>query len=166
MSRVKSSDIPHYELLCLISNKYSETEAEPIRANINKLISDHEGTITFEENWGKRKLAYPIEGFRHGYYYLVEFDIAGPKLNELNNRLRLSNDIVRHQIIKKHRKTAVEIAEDARIAEKIATRRKTEEAAIADKKASKETKDEDDKRTDLKDFDQELDKIIDVSNLL
>ena len=67
MSRAKSSDIPHYELLCLFSNKFSESEVEPIRANVNKLITDNGGKITLEEYWGKRKLAYRVDGFRHGY---------------------------------------------------------------------------------------------------
>jgi len=161
MARVKSSEVPHYELLCLISNKYTETETEPIRANITKLINDQGGTITFEENWGKRKLAYPINGFRHGYYYLVEFDLNGPKLQELNNRLRLSNEIVRHQIVKKHKKTAAELAEEASIAAKIAARKKAEEAE--DKKAEEEKSD---KRADIESIDSELDKIIDAANLL
>ncbi len=164
MSQVKSSEIPHYELLCLISNKYSETEVEPIRAMVNKLITDNGGAITLEENWGKKKLAYPIGGFRHGYYYLVEFDIAGPKLNEVTNRLRLSNEIVRHQVIVKHKKTAAEVAEDAKIQQKIAARRKAE----ADTEIKKETavSETEDKRSNLTDLDQDLDKIIDAANLL
>lgn len=161
MSRVKSSDMPHYELLCLISNKYSETEVEPIRATINKLITDNGGTITLQENWGKKKLAYPIGGFRHGYYYLVEFDILGPKLQELTNRLRLSNEIVRHQVVVKHKKTAAEIAEDAKIQQKIADRRKAEEAAAVKPESTVA-----DKRSELGDLDQDLDKIIDAANLL
>ncbi len=165
MAKVKSSEIPHYELLCLISNKFSETEVEPIRARISKLITDQGGKITAEEYWGKRKLAYQIDGFRHGYYQLVEFDLEGPKLTEVSNRLRLSNDILRHQIVKKRLKTAAEIEADAKIAAKIAAKRKeaaaAEEAAAEAKKPATE-----DTRSDLKDLEQDLDKIIDASNML
>jgi len=163
MSRVKSSDIPHYELLCLFSNKFSETEVEPIRANVIKLITDQGGAITLEEYWGKRKLAYPITGFRHGYYLLVEFDLEGPKLQELNNRLRLSNEVLRHQIIKKHKKTAADLAQEANVAARIAAKVKAEADEVEEKKTSK-TKD--DKRADLESLDTELDKIIDATNML
>ncbi len=161
MAKNKSADIPHYELLCLFSNKFSETEVEPIRQRVEQMILDYSGQITSQEYWGKRKLAYVIDGFRHGYYHLVEFNLEGPKLNELNNRLRLSNDILRHQIVKKRLKTAAELKAEEEIAAKIAARRKAEEAEQTDK-----TKTVDDTRTELKDLDQEIDKIIDASNLL
>ncbi len=159
MSKTKSSEIPHYELLCLISNKFSETEVEPIRVRIAKLIADHGGQITSEEYWGKRKLAYQIEGFRHGYYHLIEFNLNGPKLNELTNRLRLSGDILRHQVVKKRLKTSAELEADAEIAAKIAARKKAAETP-------EETVAADDDRAELKDLDKELDNIIDAGNLI
>jgi small subunit ribosomal protein S6 len=160
MSKTKSSDIPHYELLCLFSNKYSETEVEPIRLRIAKLITDNGGQITSEEYWGKRKLAYDIDGFRHGYYHLIEFNIDGPKLIEVTNRLRLSSDILRHQVIKKKLKTAAELKAEEEMAKKIAAHRKASEASPEKAESA------DDKRAELKDLDQEFDKIIDASNLL
>lgn len=153
--------MPHYELLCLISNKFSESEVEPIRETIKKMLADYGGKITMEEYWGKRKLAYKVDGFRHGYYYLVEFDMEGPKLNEINNRLRLSKEILRHQIVVKRKRTAAELEEEARIKAKIAAKRKAETEA-----EEKKTETKDDKRTSLENFDQELDKIIDAANLL
>ena len=164
MSKTKSSDIPHYELLCLFSNKFSETEVEPIRARVGKMIVDYGGQITSEEYWGKRKLAYDIDGFRHGYYHLIEFNLDGPKLQELTNRLRLSNDILRHQVIKKRLKTAADLQAEEEIAKKIAARRKA--AETAENTATEKDEVADDKRADLKDLDQEFDKIIDASNLL
>ncbi len=158
MSKSKSSEVPHYELLCLFSNKFSETEVEPIKERVGKLINDYGGTITSQEYWGKRKLAYQVDGFRHGYYHLIEFNIDGPKLIEVSNRLRLSNDILRHQIVKKHLKTAAELKKEAEVAVKIAARKKAE-APAAEESA-------DDNRAELKDLDQKLDKIIDASNLL
>lgn len=160
MSKTKSSDIPHYELLCLFSNKFSETEVEPIRQRVGKLITDNGGQITSEEYWGKRKLAYDVDGFRHGYYHLIEFNIDGPKLQEVTNRLRLSSDILRHQVIKKKLKTAAELKAEEEMAKKIAAHRKASETATEKEETA------DDKRAELKDLDQEFDKIIDASNLL
>lgn len=161
MAKNKSADVPHYELLCLFSNKFSESEVEPIRQRVEQMITEYGGQITSQEYWGKRKLAYDIDGFRHGYYHLVEFNLDGPKLNELTNRLRLSKDILRHQVVKKRLKTAAELKAEEEMAAKIAARRKAEEAQSKEKAQG-----EDDKRADLKDLDQEFDKIIDASNLL
>lgn len=162
MSKTKSAEIPHYELLCLISNKYSETEVEPIRQKIEKLITDADGQITHQEYWGKRRLAYDVDGFRHGYYHLIEFNLEGKKLNDITNRLRLANDILRHQVVKKRLKTAAELKADEEVAAKIAARRKNE----AEENKKEEVAEGDDTRTELKNLDQELDKIIDASNLL
>ena len=70
MSKTKSSKIPHYELLYIVSNKYSEEELEPIKNKVNKIIEENGGKITFSEDWGKKKLCYPIKHFSYGYYLL------------------------------------------------------------------------------------------------
>lgn len=121
MSKVKSDKTPHYELLYLVSNKYSEAELEPIKTKVNKLIENHGGEITYSETMGKRRLAYAIKGFRYGYYELVEFDLAGSELIKLEKDLKLDHEILRHQVVKKIKLTAEEIkAEAARIAERLA----------------------------------------------
>ena len=108
MSKTKSSKIPHYELLYLISNQFTEEEVKPIAEKINKIISDNGGNITLAEDWGKRRLSYPINNFYHGYYGLVEFDLAGEQLAKVDRFLRMSSDILRHQIVSKKLKTAEE----------------------------------------------------------
>lgn len=101
MAKVKSSEIPHYELLYIISNKFSEDELAPIKQKIEKLIANNQGQITFQDDWGKKRLAYPIKHFRHGYYHLLEFDLPADKIKVVGDYLRLSDQILRHQIIKK-----------------------------------------------------------------
>lgn len=121
MSKVKSDKTPHYELLYLVSNKYSEAELEPIKTKVNKLIENHGGEISYSETMGKRRLAYAIKGFRYGYYELVEFDLAGSELIKLEKDLKLDHEILRHQVVKKIKLTAEEIkAEATRIAERLA----------------------------------------------
>jgi len=161
MSKTKSDQTPHYELLYLISNKYSEDEVKPIVEKVHSLIAASQGTITSKEDLGKKRLAYPIKGFRYGYYSLAEFDMAGINLAVLDRALRMMNEILRHQIVVKSIQTAEQIAKDKKIAEKIAEKNLKEEKAAEEK-----IKEQDKEKVDLKDLDEKLDKILETDDLL
>jgi len=160
MAKSKSSEIPHYELLYLISNKYSEDEVKPIKTRIEKLITDNAGKITKQEDWGKKRLAYKIEQFNYGYYQLLEFDMPGEGVEKVTTALRLSSDILRSQVIKKRIQTADEIKTDKEIAQKIAKRKKEEEEVRVADAASNKAEIED------INLDEKLDKILETDNLL
>ncbi|MFH1661595.1 MAG: 30S ribosomal protein S6 [Candidatus Falkowbacteria bacterium] len=162
MARNKTTENFYYELLYIISNKYSENEIKPIIEKVEKIIKKNDGSITLSEEWGKKRLAYPIKHFYHGYYILVEFDLEGEKLKNLDKLLRMSSEILRYQIIKKKQKTKEAIEKDEKIAEKIAEKKKDEEKKEDDEK--KENKEK--KKVDLKDLDEKLDKILESDNLL
>ena len=171
MSRTKSSEIPHYELLYIISNKFSEDEVKPIVAKINSLITDNQGKITLAEDLGKKRLSYPIKGFRYGYYILAEFDLAGENLINVDRALRMMNEVIRHQIVTKEVKTAEQIAQDKKIAEKIAARNAKEEKEAKEKISARDGsahggKDAGKEKVDLKDLDEKLDKILETNDLL
>jgi len=159
MSRIKSSEIPHYELLYIISNKYSEDELGPIVDKVKNLIKENQGNITLSEEWGKKRLAYQIKSFYYGYYNLIEFDLAPDKLVKIDRMLRLMNEILRHQIVTKRIKTMAEIERDKKIAEKIAAKSVTEEKVAKEKVKTKE-------KVDLKDLDEKLKKILEAEDLL
>ena len=109
MAKNKSSQLPRYELLYVVSNKFTGEETEPIAQKVEDLITASDGNIIYRENWGKRRMSYPIKGFQFGYYRLLEFDLPADKIQEINRYLRLSNDILRHQIIKRQPRTVEEI---------------------------------------------------------
>ena len=76
MSKVKSDKTPHYELLFIVPNKYTEEELKPILAKVRGVVEKNGGSITYNEEWGNKKMAYRIKGFTHGYYNLFEFDLV------------------------------------------------------------------------------------------
>lgn len=150
-------------MLYIVSNQFTEEEVKPIAEKVSKIISDNGGNITLTEDWGKRRLAYPINNFYHGYYGLVEFDLAGENLAKVDRLLRMSADVLRHQIVAKRVKTAEEIEREKKIAEKIAAKLPKEE--VVEDKAAKE-KDKDKDKITLTDLDDKLDKILDTDSLL
>lgn len=176
MSKVKSGDMPHYELLYLISNKFSEEEIKPIREKVSSLIINNQGKITQSVLLGKKRLAYPIKGFRFGYYNLVEFDMPGANLTNVSRALRLMSEILRQQIVLKELKTEEQIDQDRKIAAKITARNIKEEKLVKEKISARRAapagavnssgKATDGDKVDLKDLDEKLDKILETDNLL
>ncbi|MFH0951398.1 MAG: 30S ribosomal protein S6 [bacterium] len=161
MSKSKSSTLPHYELLYVISNKFSENEVPSIKETVEKLITDNQGAITLRQDWGKKKLAYPIKHFRHGYYQLLEFDMPSASVKIVANNLRLSDQIIRHQIVVKDPNAVpAKPAGEARplVSNKPEAKSIAPEPELISKKA-KTTADDD--KVDLQDLDDKLDKILD-----
>jgi small subunit ribosomal protein S6 len=159
MSKTKSSEIPHYELLYIIANKYTEEEIKPISENVNKIINAAGAKITFSQEWGKKKLCYPIKHFGFGYYNLVEFDCPGAGMESINRSLRMSNEILRHLIVSKPIKSELNIKKEKAISEKIASKAAEHLKLEMEQEKTKG-------KVDLKDLDEKLDKILDTDDLL
>lgn len=183
MSKTKSSEKYHYEILYIIPNKFTEDEGKKINEKIEKMITDLEGEITYSENWGKKKFAYPIKNYNHGYYNLFEFDLWGKDLKELDNSLRMSSKVLRHQIIRAVKRTEEEIKKDKKKSEEMAKKEdgEVETPSTSSKQAKEEEKketivskeikrekeqDDKKKKTDLKDLDKKLDDILKTDDLL
>ncbi len=101
----------HYELLYLIPNTYTNTELEGIIKKITERI-EKDTTITLNQDLGKKRLAYPIKHLTHGSYVVVEFDAQPKIIKELNNDLRLMDEVLRHLIIEKRKRSEEELQEE------------------------------------------------------
>lgn len=167
MSKRKSSDKNHYEMLYIVSNKFSEDELSPIVDKVAKTITDNGGQITLKEIWGKKRMTYSIKGFSYGYYVCIEFDLEGKNLAGIEHTFRMSSEILRHQIVSKHVKTEKEIEKEKVIDEKIAAKaiKAVKEEEAKEKLDEKTDKVAEKKKVDLKDLDEKLDKILESDNL-
>ncbi len=173
MAKNKSNKVPHYELLYIVSNKFTEDELKPIQEKVEKIITDNDGKITFKENWGKKKLAYTIEHFNYGYYNLVEFDTKGLNLQKINDTLRMSADILRHQIVTKAKLTTSEITKEKEVAEKLFKTNFAKKEEVSKTSTSKispkpktSNKKETEEKVDQKKLDEKLEKILNTDDLL
>jgi len=165
MSKTKASGANHYEILFIVPNKFTEDEAKKIIDNTKKVITDNEGKMTHEEYWGKKRLAYDIKHNSYGYYNLFEFDLEGENLAKIDTNLRLSTDILRHQIVKKKVKTEEDIKKEEEIKAKIDSK-KAEEVKEEEKSKSTKKKEESKDKVDLKDLDQKLEGILNADDLI
>ena len=85
-----------YELVVIISPEVADDAIEPITNSLTQVITGKGGTITELNRWGRKKLAYPIKRFSEGYYVLLHFKLNSASSPELENRLNISEEIVRY----------------------------------------------------------------------
>ena len=74
-----------------------------IRDRVKDIIAA-DGEVSKADVWGMRKLAYPIQKKNEGYYVVIEFAGSTELPKELDRRLRISDDVMRHIIINKDAK--------------------------------------------------------------
>ena len=93
----------NYELLLIINPTIDDTEKEATVETVKGII-ETDGQVSEVDIWGMKKLAYPIKKHLEGYYAIVNF-AASPELpKELDRRLKISDNIIRHLIINKDEK--------------------------------------------------------------
>ncbi len=89
-----------YELVLVISPEVAEEGFEVIINNVSRFITERGGIISDTERWGKKRLAYPIRHFGEGSYVLTKFKLGPAFGKELEANLRISEEILRHLLIK------------------------------------------------------------------
>jgi small subunit ribosomal protein S6 len=96
--------VNHYELLFIIAAALENEQKEAVIETVKGIITDGGGEVTQTDVIGLRRLAYPIQKKNEGYYVLVLFDAPAALPAELDRRLRISDDVVRHIIVNKNEK--------------------------------------------------------------
>ena len=65
--------VNQYETVFIATPVLSESQMKDAVAKYTQLIRDNGGEVVYEEDWGLRQLAYPIQHKTTGFYYLIEF---------------------------------------------------------------------------------------------
>lgn len=90
----------NYEIVFVISPEVTDEDVPNTIDKISELVSKSGGSVTEVSQWGRRKLAYPIKRFTEGNYVLAQLELKPSLTKELEANLRLSNDVLRHLLIK------------------------------------------------------------------
>ena len=90
-----------YELLYFINPATDDDARAALSKRIADTIAADGGVIDNIDNWGKRKLAYEIDGLTDGDYTLVDFHTDPAAIAELDRVLRITDGIVRHMIVRR-----------------------------------------------------------------
>ena len=84
-----------YEIVIVLTPLLSVEVAAEAIAKYSKVLTDNGAEIVQEDNWGLRKLAYPIQKKTTGYYHLTEFRAPGDLINKLEIELRRDERVLR-----------------------------------------------------------------------
>jgi small subunit ribosomal protein S6 len=85
----------HYETVFIATPVLSEAQMKEAVSKFKSVITDNGGEVVHEENWGLRKLAYPIQKKTTGFYYLCEFQAEGSLVEKLELQYRRDERIIR-----------------------------------------------------------------------
>ena len=105
--------IKQYETVFIATPVLSDTQMKEAVAKYTKLITDGGGEIVYEEDWGLKQLAYPIQHKTSGFYYLIEFKADPQFVGTLETQYHRDERILRYLTVALD-KNAVAYAEHRR----------------------------------------------------
>ena len=98
--KVEGEQLRDYELVLIISPEAGEEKFDAVVDNVSQFIVGKGGVVSDVERWGKRRLAYPIGRFEEGSYALARFKLKPTLSKELEVNLRISEEVLRHLLVK------------------------------------------------------------------
>ena len=109
-----------YELIYIVSPETSDEGVADLHNQVEGIVGQFGGEIEKSENWGRRRLAYEIKNYKEGTYVLELINGPGDLVKELGRRLRVSDHVIRHLIVR--------VDEDRQVADAIAAQRRDSQA--------------------------------------
>ncbi len=101
--RVQSPDAREYEMMIVFAPTIGDDGLGRAVERVSGYLATINATvysITQENPWGRRRLAYPINDFRDAYYAMYRFISAAPSIDELEREIKLDDTIIRHLVVR------------------------------------------------------------------
>ena len=89
-----------YELALIVSAKIEDDARTEAVEKAKELIAKFGGNVTNVEDAGKKRLAYEIQKMKEGFYYFIQFEGNSDTPNELENRVRIMESVIRYLCVK------------------------------------------------------------------
>lgn len=114
-----------------------EVDLSKAEERVKKIITDNGGKVVKDDNWGKRKLAYPIKGNEYAVYVFYTVELPGESVKKIESTLNITGEVIRFLITRPDLK-AIAKAEAL----------KAEKAEQAAKRGDSEDEDEDESESE------------------
>ena len=95
-----------YEVLYIVRADFDDEKVQDAVKRVNTLIARSGGTAERTNLWGKRKLAYEVKHQKEGAYVLQDFQLEPERVPELEAGLKITEEVLRHLIVRKPEKAA------------------------------------------------------------
>ncbi|WP_300356242.1 30S ribosomal protein S6 [Fusobacterium sp.] len=89
-----------YEIMYIINPTILEEGRDAVIAKVESILTEAGATLTKTERWGERKLAYPIDKKKTGFYVLTNLEMDGTRLVEVERKLNITEEVMRYIIVK------------------------------------------------------------------
>ena len=106
-----------YELVYILPPETTEQQAAELHEQIEAIVTRMHGAIEKSENWGRKKLAYDIGRYKEGVYVLEVINGSGELMKEIDRRMRVMEQVVRHMIVR--------VDEEKKVVDRTRTRRQS-----------------------------------------
>src|SRR5579871_1897395 len=90
-----------YELGFILNPEVSEEQTGAILSRISQIVTNYDGQIVRVNQWGRRRMAYPIEHHRDGFYVFMDMILTPETVFELDRSLKVSEEVLRHMMIRR-----------------------------------------------------------------
>jgi small subunit ribosomal protein S6 len=110
------SEARQYELVYILPADATEQLVADLNSQVEGIVTRMQGTLNNTDNWGRRKLAYEIGRHKEGTYVLQTITGSGELVKELDRRLRVNDQVIRHLVVR--------VDEELRVADRTRSRRK------------------------------------------
>jgi len=97
-----------YESVWVVNGDLPDEDVKATIDKFSRIISANEGILAGMEEWGRKKLAYKVQGTNRGYYVLVDFAGTPGTVKELERNYRIDDRIIRSHTTKKSDKVNLE----------------------------------------------------------
>ena len=94
------TDRRQYELMYVVAPTVGEDDVGLLHTQIEEIVTGGGGQIDKTDNWGRRRLAYEINRHNEGTYMLVLMTAPGGLIRELDRRLKVIDDVLRHLVVR------------------------------------------------------------------
>ena len=106
-----------YELVYILPPDSSEQVIADLHTQVEGVVSRLNGHIEKTDNWGRKRLAYEIGHNKEGVYVLEVINGSGELMKELDRRLKVMDQVIRHMVVR--------VDEEKKVVERTQTRRRT-----------------------------------------
>ena len=89
-----------YEIMFIVKPDMEEAEIKATADEMKKVLTDKKATIVEEKSMGQKELAYEINKFNTGYYYLLVVEAQAEAINEFDRVSRINEKLLRHLVVK------------------------------------------------------------------
>ena len=93
-----------YELALVVNAKIEDEERAATLEAVKELITRFGGTVYNVDDWGKKRLAYEIQKMNDGFYYFIQFEADSSVPDEIEQRVRIMEKVIRYLCIRKEAK--------------------------------------------------------------